>query len=154
MSLPPYERNKNAMNGMYDGADEVETPSQNYFTEGKYLLEIEEIKDIEHDTKGKMHVAEFKVVESEGDGALRPGQTAAYFWKQGASKKDFERFIKDVKRFSGAVLGREPDEVKKVDLEKLASEAQPAKGERVRAKMVEKDTKSGGVFTKAYWMTA
>lgn len=109
---------------------------------GQYVFEVEALKIVATRTKGKMFIAEFKVVESTGALANAPGTKCS-----NVIKMSLESALGNIKGIAAAVLDEPEKMITSKTVDGLVSEANPAKGTKVRADASTITTRAGNPFT-------
>lgn len=109
---------------------------------GTYTLEAEAFKMITSRTKGKLFIAEYKVLEAQGPNTNPVGSRCSHIIKM-----SLENALGNVKALTAAVVGEPEEAVTTKMCDALVSDKQPGKGKRVRAQAGSITTRAGKPFT-------
>lgn len=111
-------------------------------SEGQYTLLVEALKVIDTRSKGKMFVAEFEVLESEGAKANPRGSRASHLIKM-----SLDSALGNIKGLIAAILGESEKNVTATLCDQATADDQPCRGAHVRAEAFLTKTKAGNDFT-------
>lgn len=114
-----------------------------YFSPGRYLLETEQIKVFDSRSKGPMFVAEFTVLEAEGEGANPVGSRVANLIKLRGN----DSALGNIKGLVGALTGDGSSRVTQAMCDRIVEPSNPAKGTQVKAFAYLTKTREGADFT-------
>lgn len=114
-----------------------------YFEPGRYLLQVEQIKVFDSRSKGPMFVAEYTILENEGEGSNEKSSRAAHLIKLRGN----DSALGNVKGLVGALTGEGPGKVTQAMCDKLVAPDNPAKGAKVKAFVYVTKTREGNDFT-------
>jgi hypothetical protein len=120
-----------------------------YINPGRYLFEVEAIKVIASRNKGDMFVAEYLVLESDGEGANAVGSRTSHVMKLSADST-----LGNIKGLVAALVGKPADQVTSAMADELVAADNPAKGFKVRAEAFSTTTKAGDPFTAIRYTNA
>lgn len=118
-----------------------------YMEPGKYLLQLENAKIITSRAKEQFAVAEFKILQSEGEGANEVGTSTSQM-----IKLSLDAALGNIKTLVAALLGIPSAQVTESAADEVFGPSNSAKGVKVRAEAFHTDTKSGGVFTRVNYL--
>jgi hypothetical protein len=109
---------------------------------GVYVLEVKALKYIPNSRKGALSIAEFEVVEAQGEGANEPGTSASH-----VIKMSLESALGNVRGLVAAVSNTPVKSVSRKDCVEAFGADNPAKGVKVDAEAFVTKTKAGTDFT-------
>lgn len=108
---------------------------------GTYVFEVEALKLVTTRSKGKMFIAEFKVADASSGG--NPVGTKC----SNVIKMSLDSALGNIKGIAAAVLSEPEKTITGQTVDQLVSDANPAKGVKVRATASMIKTKAGTDFT-------
>lgn len=136
--------------GLFSGIEKASsTKGGSWFpVNGKFLVEIVELKNYRTRSKGDSSIAEFVVVESDHED-VKPGQSRSWMVMH-----SHDSALGNIKNFLSAVVGCAEDEITEEDADEAYGETNPLKGKQVILETHHHTTKAGNDFTKHLWYPA
>ncbi len=130
---------------MFEGVENASSNSKlPYLSPGQYVLQVDGIKQVSgRGGKGPFFIAEFTVLDAKGNGANEVGSRASH-----VTNMALESALGNVKGFVSALIAKPEKAVTKQICDELLTEAQPARGSKVKADAFMTKTRAMKDFTK------